>query len=239
MSLSFPSALPLFYLPERSIEQDIVFLEEDTSRHLSQVLRFKPGQQLAFTDGKGARTLAELTVSHKRKSEIRVLFSEQVPAQGREVTIGISLLKNTGRFEWFLEKAAELGVSRIIPLACARTEKQSYKSDRFRNILISAMLQSRQYYLPILEEPIKPTQLLEEDQLSLIAHCEAGEKRSLFSLSLPVAGKVRILIGPEGDFTPQEISDLTGKDFRPVSLGPTRLRTETAGMVAATALRLC
>jgi 16S rRNA (uracil1498-N3)-methyltransferase len=146
------------------------------------------------------------------------------------------LIKNTNRFEWFLEKATEIGVSEIIPIICERTEKQNFRHDRMKNILISAMLQSQQAWLPILHEPIKFLEVVKNSsqQNKYIAHCSEEEKKELSNETSRKSSI--ILIGPEGDFTKNEIELAIENKFVPVTLGDTRLRTETAGMVAAVLL---
>ena len=233
------SSLPLFYSDIVAAPGLEIVLNEETSRHLSQVLRMQAGERIELTDGEGMCILAELTVSHKRNSVVRVLESRIAEQLKRKIIIGISPLKNTGRFEWFLEKATELGIYAIQPLICKRTEKTYFRAERFRSIIVSAMLQSRQYFLPQLLEPIKPDQLkIDSASYCLIAHCGEGEKQLLSSVVLPESGLIYILIGPEGDFTEEETEILIGKGFQPVSLGTTRLRTETAGVVSAALLAL-
>ena len=152
--------------------------------------------------------------------------------------LSVSLIKNSSRFEWFLEKAAEIGVTEIIPLLCERTEKEKFRSDRLQGVLISAMLQSQQTWLPHLQEPVELKNFLQVNQFSqkFIAHCEPTNKQQLSGYSISPSSKTVILIGPEGDFTPQEISTALENGFIPVTLGETRLRTETAGIVSAVLL---
>lgn len=231
--------LPLFYTENIAAVGQEIMLNEETSKHLSQVLRMQEAEQIELTNGQGLCIRAELTVSHKRNSVVRVLESKIYEQLQRKIIIGISPLKNTGRFEWFLEKATELGIFAIQPLICKRTERLHYREDRFRNILLSAMLQSRQYFLPHLYEPVKPEQLKTENaSCRLIAHCGEGEKRILSEIILPISGIVYMLIGPEGDFTEEETRLFIGKGFQQVSLGNTRLRTETAGVISAALLTL-
>jgi 16S rRNA (uracil1498-N3)-methyltransferase len=233
------SSLPLFYTEIVAAAGQEIILNEETSRHLSQVLRMQAGEQIELTNGEGVNILAELTVSNKRNSVVRVLERNIAEQTERKIIIGISPLKNAGRFEWFLEKATELGIYAIQPLICKRTEKTYFRAERFRNILVSAMLQSRQYFLPHLLEPIKPDQLnTDSASCCLIAHCGEGEKKNLSGMVLPKSGHIYMLIGPEGDFTEEETQILIGKGFQPVSLGNTRLRTETAGVVSAALLAL-
>jgi 16S rRNA (uracil1498-N3)-methyltransferase len=152
--------------------------------------------------------------------------------------IAISLIKNRDRFEWFLEKATEIGVTAIIPLICERTEKEKFRFDRMQGICISAMLQSQQVWLPVLHEPIPFKQVIEEakQEQKFIAHCMPGEKGNLAGLVNKELSSRIILIGPEGDFTREEADLAIQYQFSPVALGETRLRSETAGVVAATIL---
>ena len=230
--------LPFFYISEYVPSQKEIVLDEDTSRHVVQVLRMKEGEKLNLTDGKGSLITAEVTDAHKKHCSVRVIDSQLSTQDSRKVIIAISLLKNTSRFEWFLEKATEVGVSEIIPLICERTEKQKFRYDRMKGICISAMLQSQQTWLPVLHEPKQFNHLAIEqfdDQQKFIAHCEESDQKNSLS-TFQSFNHSTILIGPEGDFTKQEIELALQNNFIPVSLGETRLRTETAGIVAATLL---
>ena len=234
-------AFPFFYINEYSSSQKEIVLDEDTSRHVVQVLRMKEGEKLNLTDGKGHLITAEITDGHKKHCSVRILDSRLTSHVSRRIIIAISLLKNISRFEWFLEKATEIGVSEIIPLICERTEKQKFRYDRMKGICISAMLQSQQCWIPELHEPKQFNHLAIEqfdNQQKFIAHCdEANDKKQLSSF-LPINrnNSSAILIGPEGDFTRDEIRLALENNFVPVSLGETRLRAETAGVVAATLL---
>lgn len=226
--------LPFFYVETYLPSSDQLELDEDTSRHVVQVLRMQEGEQLHLTDGKGNLLKASIIHAHKKHARVQVLQREQQPAPAQRLAIGISLLKNASRFEWFLEKATEIGVTEIFPLICTRTEKERFRFDRMKGILVSAILQSQQCWLPVLHEPAELDQLLAKDTLAgytdkFIAHCLAEKQR----IPLPVSADAAILIGPEGDFTAEEIEAALGRQFVAVSLGNNRLRTETAGMVAA------
>lgn len=230
-------ALPFFYIPAYSAEQNKIVLDEDTSKHVVQVLRMKTGEQLNLTDGKGSLLTCEIADAHKKHCTVEVRTKTDKPKPHKQVSIAISLLKNTNRFEWFLEKATEIGVSEIIPLICERTEKEKFRYDRMQGIVISAMLQSQQCWLPVLQDPVEFNKLVNESSVKqkFIAHCdEASVKNNLLTFQ-PFNFSV-ILIGPEGDFSPAEIELALQNNFTPVSLGGTRLRTETAGVVAATLL---
>jgi 16S rRNA (uracil1498-N3)-methyltransferase len=233
-------ALPYFYLPSYDPAQEIIVLEEDSSRHIAQVLRMKTGEQLQLTDGKGNLLKAEIVEENKKNCKVRILNAEHKPQNGRKITIAISLLKNLSRFEWFLEKATEIGVTEIIPLICERTENKRFRSDRMKTILISAMLQSQQTWLPVLQEPVDFNKAIQgfDQQQKFIAHCMEEEKRNLGDLINNDLASSVILIGPEGDFTKPEVESALENHFIPVALGETRLRTETAGIVAATLLKI-
>ncbi len=232
-------ALPFFYINEYNTSQKEIVLDEDTSRHAVQVLRMKEGEKLNLTDGKGNLITVEITDAHKKHCSVKIQATSHELRAARQITVAISLLKNASRFEWFLEKATEIGVSEIIPLICERTEKQKFRFDRMKGICISAMLQSQQTWLPILHEPKQFNHLAIEqfdDQQKFIAHCEESGQKNDLSAFQPFNNST-ILIGPEGDFSKDEIELALQNNFIPVSLGETRLRSETAGVVAATMLR--
>ena len=236
--------LPFFYTEAISAEQNIVVLNEENSKHAVQVLRMQNGEQLRLTDGFGNLYTAEISDAHKKKCTVNILERKFEDAPARQVSIAVSPVKNNSRFEWFLEKATEIGVAEIIPIICARTEKQHFRHDRMNGILISALLQSQQVWLPKLHEPMKYEKYIQsvqnKDAQKFIAHCEDQQKTSLrgklsesSTLNLQPS---TILIGPEGDFTKEEIVLALQNNFSPVALGDTRLRTETAALVAATLL---
>ena len=241
-------SLPLFYINEFSPDQKQRFLDEDTSRHVVQVLRMKMGDSLNLTDGKGNLLFCSIIDAHKKHCSVQIDSVTNQQQGTRKVSIAISLIKNTNRFEWFLEKATEIGVSEIIPLICERTEKEKFRYDRLQGICISAMLQSQQLWLPELHQPTSFNELMNlkmESGLNYIAHCVEGNRQRLTQSFIPEGSPMvpdmyrdsLICIGPEGDFTTPEISLALDNNFIPVSLGDTRLRTETAGVVAATLLR--
>ena len=227
--------LPIFFL-QTFPSADILTLDEDTSRHAVQVLRMKPTEILQLTDGAGNLLTAEIIDNHKKRCTVRIIERKAFPKKKKEVCVGISLLKNTSRFEWFLEKSTEIGVTEIIPLLCERTEKQHFRQDRMNQILISAMMQSKQVWLPVLHPPAVLSEIITAStfQSKLIAHCEEEPKRSIKDFS--ESNSIQILIGPEGDFTHGEIELALQNNYIPVTLGDTRLRTETAGVVAAALL---
>lgn len=231
-------ALPFFYINEFDPSQKEIVLDEDTSKHVVQVLRMKEGEQLNLTDGKGNLFTCKITEAYKKHCKVEVKETGNQKQATRNITIAISLLKNSNRFEWFLEKATEIGVSEIIPFICERTEKEKFRYERMNSICVSAMLQSQQCWLPILHEPVEFDNLIIrqfDNYQKLIAHCAEGIKSQLPNKQ--INGSTIILIGPEGDFNIEEIDLALKNNFIPVSLGETRLRSETAGVVAAAMLR--
>jgi 16S rRNA (uracil1498-N3)-methyltransferase len=232
-------ALPFFYKEDITLAATDVLLDEATSKHIVQVLRMQNGEQLQLTNGKGVLFTCEIKDNNRKKCAVSVVQQSEINNPKSEIVIAISLLKNTTRFEWFLEKATEIGVTEIIPLLCDRTEKNAFKFERMQSILVSAMLQSQQCWLPVLNDPIKFTSLVNQvnHQQKFIAHCEdENNKVSLTGKLINESTNKLILIGPEGDFSAKEIELALQNNFIPVSLGNTRLRTETAGMVAAVLL---
>ncbi|HEV3221519.1 MAG TPA: RsmE family RNA methyltransferase [Puia sp.] len=231
---------PYFYFAHLATMAEEFVLNENSSRHIVQVLRMKPGENLRLTDGKGLSATAVIREAHKRHSRVNIIDRKKKEPPRRSVQIGLSLLKNTSRFEWFLEKATELGISKIIPLKCERTEKQQFRMERLQGILESAMIQSQQVWMPVLSEPKNFPAFVEEVQADqkFIAHCEPGAKRKLSELINTNLGSQIILIGPEGDFTEEEIKCATQFKFLAVELGENRLRSETAAVAAAAVLKL-
>jgi 16S rRNA (uracil1498-N3)-methyltransferase len=231
-------SLPIFYSEDLNTSQQLITLDEDTSKHVVQVLRMSKGEQLQLTDGKGVLVTAVIEDDHKKRCIVKISEVKNTVAPIRKTSIAISILKNNARFEWFLEKATEIGITEIIPLICERTERHHFRVDRMKNILVSAMLQSQQVWLPQLHEPQKLNDIIQRSnqQQKFIAHCIDEEKTSLSKLVDHHASSQIILIGPEGDFSKTEIDLALQHHFLPVMLGETRLRTETAGIVASTIL---
>jgi 16S rRNA (uracil1498-N3)-methyltransferase len=229
-------AAPYFYEPLISKSHTSFELSEESSKHAVQVLRMEVGETILLTNGKGGLFSASITIVHKKHCQVSIVSATEIPAPEKQHTIAVSPLKNNSRIEWFLEKATELGIQRITPLICQRTEKQVVKQERWQQILIAAMLQSQQAWLPILDSPTRFTDYVQSVQgTKLIAHCLPNEKQSLTSFA--AANDCCILIGPEGDFTEAEIDAAISAGFQPVSLGSTRLRTETAALTAAVVLQ--
>jgi 16S rRNA (uracil1498-N3)-methyltransferase len=228
--------VPVFF-EENLPDTDRVVLSPESSKHIVRVLRMQPGEELLLTDGRGLLVTAKLTSLEKREVTVLVVNRSLIALAQPRVIVAISLIKSPARFEWFLEKATEIGVAEIIPLIARRTEKQHFRPDRMRNVVISAMLQSQQAWLPRIHEPASLQSVLAASvcQRKYIAHCNSDNKMSLNRAPFSNESQI-ILIGPEGDFTGEEIAAAMAANYLPVSLGGTRLRTETAGIVAAVLL---
>jgi len=239
-SFFYCMTLPFFYIENPDIKNSIV-LSEETSKHIVQVLRMQNGEQLQLTDGKGSLFTAEITDNNRKRCTVSIIQTINQQRPTAKISIAISLVKNSSRFEWFLEKATEIGINEIIPLICTRTEKQHFRHERMNGILISAMLQSQQSWLPLLHEPVKYADAVTKatQQQKFIAHCEdENNKIQLSTQPINEPSNKLILVGPEGDFTTTEIQLALQHGFIPVALGNTRLRTETAGIAAATLLKM-
>ena len=222
--------MQLFYLdnPEKEIR-----LTAEESKHAIKVLRKKEGDMLNFTDGKGNMFIAEITIANSRKTSVRIIESEPKPKQHNyHLHMAIAPTKNMDRFEWFLEKACEIGIDEITPIICERSERKVIKTDRCNRILLSAMKQSLKFYLPKLNEAISFNEFINQNFVGnkYIAHCEEGNKTELRTEIKEQ--RTLILIGPEGDFSPAEIEIALKNQYKAVSLGTSRLRTETAGIIA-------
>jgi len=227
---------PYFFEPTLPSSDEFI-LKEETSRHIAQVLRMKKGERIRITNGNGQTISAEIISPDNKKTKVKKTGEEISAPEKPQTTIAVSLIKNTNRFEWFAEKATEIGISAIIPLICKRSEKTHFRKERIRSILISAMLQSQQSWLPEISEPVKFSDIIKESyEQRFIAHCLPEQKKELKDAPIKPGSKI-ILIGPEGDFTEEEIELAIAKNYLPVSLGQTRLRTETAAIVSAVLLR--
>lgn len=231
--------MQLAYFFEENISESARFtLSETSSRHIIQVLRMQEGDLVNITNGQGVLLTCKITDANKKACEVTPAGQPVTTQPKQKISIAISPIKNNSRFEWFVEKSTEIGINEVIPLICTRTEKTHLKKDRLQQISVSAMLQSRQTWMPQIREPVHFTDLISSEisGLKLIAHCLDYEKRNVSFLAKNDQPKL-ILIGPEGDFTEKEIAAALDNNFKPVSLGETRLRTETAGIAAAVLLR--
>jgi 16S rRNA (uracil1498-N3)-methyltransferase len=226
--------MQLFYNSEVSIETTQITFDKIESKHIVRVLRKKEGDILKITNGKGFLFDAEISFANDKKCTAIIINSieKQKPWQ-YYLHIAIAPTKNNDRLEWFLEKATEIGIDEITPIICSNSERRFVKLERFEKIIQAAMKQSLKFTLPKLNAPVKFNEFISQDfdGKVCIAHCEQQEKNTLKSISVPYE-KTTILIGPEGDFSSEEIKKALAKKCIPISLGGSRLRTETAGLVA-------
>ncbi|MFT4062391.1 MAG: RsmE family RNA methyltransferase [Edaphocola sp.] len=229
--------LPYFYHPALAIGQQETTLDEATSKHCIQVLRMNVGEQLLLTDGRGLLAQASIAVPDRKHCRVCLARVDVLPPRPRQLTLAVAFTKNSSRNEWLLEKATELGVEHIVPISCKRSEKDKFNQERWQGILVSAMLQSQQAFLPKLH-PVLPFGSLPSLQVvggqHFIAHCIGGGVRRSYTQSMDKEKNAVILIGPEGDFTEQEVAQALAWGFAPVVMGPNRLRTETAALYACT-----
>lgn len=227
----------LFYSPH--IEGDVFLLDEKESKHAIRVLRMVKGEKLVLIDGRGGWYEAFIEDDHPKRCSLRIKSHtpdyQPLPYQ---LHLAISPTKNMDRFEWFLEKATEIGISEITPLLCFRSERRQVKAERLERILISAMKQSLKAYKPILNDPLSMEAFLalEREGTKGIAHCYPSDRKGLHDLDR--SGKYTMLVGPEGDFTEEEVSLALKSGYTPFHLGESRLRTETAGVYLTTAVQL-
>ena len=226
--------MQLFYAPD--ITPPLYTLSEEESKHCVRVLRLGRGDTLHITDGRGNLFCCQITDDNPKRCTVRVTTTQaQWEPLPYRLVMAVAPTKNIERFEWFLEKATEVGVSEIVPLLCERSERRALKIERAERVVVSAMKQSLKAFCPALR-PLTPlADLLAEpfDGRRLIAHCDAPrmEKRHLFDTLRPHENLL-VLIGPEGDFSPAEIDAALRAGFEEITLGRQRLRTETAAVVA-------
>jgi 16S rRNA (uracil1498-N3)-methyltransferase len=225
--------MQLFYNSTIS-ENDTSFnFDKDESRHIVKVLRKNPGDVLHITNGKGWLFKAELTLTAMKHCVVNITSKALKEKRPYNLHLAVAPTKMNDRYEWFLEKATEIGVESITPIICDHSERKVIKTERFKKIIQSAMKQSLHYYLPILNKPIAFKDFISQDftKQKFIAHCEETDRKSLKSQLQPQKDCI-ILIGPEGDFSVKEIEIALQHSFIPVTLGKTRLRTETAAIAA-------
>jgi 16S rRNA (uracil1498-N3)-methyltransferase len=223
----------VFYTPD--ITSSDYILNEEESRHCMKVLRLLKGDMVHLIDGQGGLYEAEITGESKRNVSLRVLkTTREYQKRNYQIHIAVAPTKNIDRLEWFLEKATEIGIDQITPVICERSERRIVKEDRLNKVITSAVKQSLQAYHPLLNEAVTLKELISTHTADhkMIAHCIDGEARQYITEIAPAGSSYLILIGPEGDFTPNEIQLALQNDFKPLTLGNTRLRTETAALAA-------
>lgn len=227
----------LFYNPQ--IQGDSFELEEQESKHAIRVLRLVRGNRVILVDGKGGWYEAIITDDHPKRCKLKIESrSEGYQPLPYSLHLAVAPTKNLDRFEWFLEKATEIGLTEITPLICRRSERRQLKLERLEKILVSAMKQSLKAYKPVLNEPVSMEQFLRTDRRGTlgIAHCYPLERLGINELE--TSESYTLMVGPEGDFTEEELTEALKAGYVPFHLGSSRLRTETAAVYITTAISL-
>ena len=228
----------LFYTPD--ITLPTYMLSEEESKHAIRVLRLQLHDEVLLVDGKGGKYTAQITDANSKKTILQITQSQQeFGKRNHFLHLAVAPTKNIERLEWFLEKATELGIDTITPIICDRSERKDVKTERLNKIITSAVKQSIKAYHPLVHEAISFKQFMQQGLAGngFIAHCMEGEKPLLAQLVKPL-GHYIILIGPEGDFTPQELALAQAAGYTGISLGEARLRTETAALAACFEINL-
>jgi 16S rRNA (uracil1498-N3)-methyltransferase len=225
--------MQLFYNPDINETTESFSFDKEESKHIIKVLRKKDTDILFVSNGFGYLFKTEITLASDNKCTVKILSFEKKSPSKFHLHLAVAPTKMNDRYEWFLEKATEIGIHEITPIICDHSERKVINKERFEKIILSAMKQSNELFLPKLNEAISLKDFLKRDidGLKLIAHCEETDKKTLKSVLKP-SENITLLIGPEGDFSEKEIALAIENKFSPVSLGNTRLRTETAAIVA-------
>jgi 16S rRNA (uracil1498-N3)-methyltransferase len=225
--------MQLFFHPEVVETVQTFFFDKEESKHIVKVLRKKEGDILQVTNGNGYLFTTIIINASPSKCEVLIQSFKQELRAVFQLHLAVAPTKLMDRYEWFLEKSVEIGVQTITPLFCDHSERTVIKMDRIEKIVLGAMKQSNQLFLPKINQPTTFKQFISTnfEGQKMIAHCEETNKQSLKNSLIPEKNTL-ILVGPEGDFSPKEINLALQHHFKPVSLGTTRLRTETAAIVA-------
>ncbi|WP_298533782.1 16S rRNA (uracil(1498)-N(3))-methyltransferase [uncultured Algibacter sp.] len=225
--------MQLFYNPDITENTAQFTFPKEESKHIVKVLRKVSGDTLIITNGKGWLFSAEIILAKINKCTAQIISKEIQPKRSYNLHLAVAPTKMNDRYEWFLEKATEIGIDSITPIICDHSERKFIKPERFDRILQSAMKQSLNCYLPKLNNVLSFKSFINQEFSSslFIAHCEETQRKSLKG-EIKANTPITIMIGPEGDFSPKEIELATKNNFIPVTLGETRLRTETAAIVA-------
>ena len=227
--------MQLFYCPE--LLNDASFLSKEESSHCFKVLRKKVGDHIHVIDGVGGFYEAEITIASQKKVIFNVIKKWNQPQRPYSLHLAIAPTKNNDRFEWFLEKATEIGIDEVTPIICEHSERKMIKNERMEKIILSATKQSLKSKLPKINKVTSFNDFMNKKHSShcFIAHCLPSQKKKLKN---EVVSESTILIGPEGDFSTLEVEVALKNNFIPISLGSSRLRTETAGVIACHTIAL-
>lgn len=221
----------IFYAPDILLMQE---LPEEESGHAIRVLRHQEGDEIEVVDGKGTWYHCKITIAHPKHCQFEILSKKSDRHWPYHIEIAVAPTKNLDRMEWFVEKATEMGLDRFIPIKSRFSERKELKVERMKKIATSAMKQSLKATLPVIEEMTDIKKLIEEPFVGkkFIAHCIEDQPRQLLSHLIKPNEPVRLLIGPEGDFSQEEINLAINNNYIPISLGEQRLRTETAALAS-------
>jgi 16S rRNA (uracil1498-N3)-methyltransferase len=224
----------LFYTPDIDASHPMYFLSEEESKHCVRVLRLQAGDDVQLIDGRGGLYSATIHEAHPKRTILKIAgVQTEFGKRSHYLHIAIAPTKNIERFEWFLEKATEIGIDEITPIICQRSERKEVKTDRSAKIITSAIKQSLKAYHPVLNHPVTFSKFIQQQSVAqkFIAHCIEDNKSSL-ATEVEKKGSYVILIGPEGDFTPAEVDLALQNEYKAITLGDSRLRTETAALEA-------
>jgi 16S rRNA (uracil1498-N3)-methyltransferase len=231
--------MQLFF--QEKIELPITYLDEEESRHLAKVLRKKQGDQIRLTNGKGQVFECVILEANPKKTSLKILNTSEVPEETFHIHLGIAPTKSPDRMEWMVEKITEIGFQELTLLETMNSERSFLKTDRLYKKVISACKQSLKFRIPVLHQSRKLSDFFQSKEFEgfqkFIAFVDENHKNHLLDLAKP-GNKYLVLIGPEGDFDPKEIEEAIAKGFHPVSLGKSRLRTETAGLATIQMLQV-
>jgi 16S rRNA (uracil1498-N3)-methyltransferase len=232
--------MQLFYNPILQPDESKFCFDKNESRHIIKVLRKEIGDNLLITNGLGCFFEATIVSNNQNKCDVKINSVTVVPRKDYNIHLAVAPTKTNDRYEWFLEKATEIGVDTITPIICSRSERKVIKAERYEKIIQAAAKQSLRAYFPILNPAVRFTEFIKNNTIKerFIAHCLEDQKVHLKD-AFSIEKDVLILIGPEGDFTQEEIKMAQESGFKAVSLGDARLRTETAAIAACHTITLC
>ena len=231
--------MQLFYNPKLVNSDKVFTFDKNESHHLIKVLRMRKGEKIFVTNGLGSLFESEIFSENPNGCEVKIISSSYRKSKKYNIHLAVSLIKSNDRFEWFLEKATEIGVDFITPLICRHSLKKEIKQDRLKKLIVSASKQSLRVHFPIINKPVSFNEFVNKKaaENKFIASCLVDKNKSLKKFIVPEKDTT-IMIGPEGDFASDEIQTATDSGYKLVSLGSNRLRTETAAVIACHTIKL-
>ncbi len=233
--------MQLFYTPDIDPAAAIYELSEEESKHSIRVLRLQTGDELQLIDGRGSFYQAVIADAHPKRTKLHILSVQHgFNRRNHYLHIAVAPTKNTERLEWFLEKATEIGIDEISLIICQRSERREVKTDRLNKIITAAIKQSVKAWHPQLNEPVSYSKFISEpfEGQKYIAHCLPGDDKRTLQQQINLHGRYLVMIGPEGDFSEKEIDEALQCGYKPITLGASRLRTETAALAACFEINL-